>query len=462
MATGRTPDIAAGRLSAEEIAANFTDLHPPLDRHEALVEADRCYFCYDAPCIDGLPDRHRHPALHPRDRDRQPDGRGRDDPRRRTSSAACAPASARPRRSARRPACARRPRASRSRSASCSATPPTTLMADGPPALRRAPRRRASASPSSAAGPAGLACAHRLAMLGHDVVVFEARDKLGGLNEYGIAAYKTADDFAAGRGRLHPRRSAASRSRHGKALGRDVTLAELRRDLRRRVPRPRPRRRQRARPAEARTLAGVEDAVDYIAELRQAADLADAAGRPPRRGHRRRHDGDRHRRRRSKRLGAEDVTIVYRRGPDADGRQPATSRSSPQTDGVTITHMGHAEAPDRRRTASVTGVEFEYTRRARTAGSPAPARRFAARRRHGVQGDRPDLRCRPALDGGAVTIALEAGRIEVDAERRTSLARRLGRRRLRRRRRGPDRRRRRGRQAARPNRSTASSAATRS
>ena len=33
-------------------------------------------------------------------------------------------------------------------------------------------------------------------MLGHDVTVFEANEKLGGLNEYGIAAYKVADDFA--------------------------------------------------------------------------------------------------------------------------------------------------------------------------------------------------------------------------------------------------------------------------
>ena len=43
-------------------------------------------------------------------------------------------------------------------------------------------------------------------------------------------------------------------------------------------------------------LENVVDAVDYIAALRQADDLTDAAGRPARRRHRRRHDGDRHRR----------------------------------------------------------------------------------------------------------------------------------------------------------------------
>ena len=79
-------------------------------------------------------------------------------------------------------------------------------------------------------GPAGLACAHRLALLGHETVVFEARDKLGGLNEYGIAAYKVPDDFAQ-REVTSSWRSAASRSRTGKALGRDITLSALRRDF---------------------------------------------------------------------------------------------------------------------------------------------------------------------------------------------------------------------------------------
>src|SRR5918994_7086830 len=49
------PDIRAGRLGAGEIAAAFADLHPPLDRHEARVAAERCLFCYDAPCVTACP-----------------------------------------------------------------------------------------------------------------------------------------------------------------------------------------------------------------------------------------------------------------------------------------------------------------------------------------------------------------------------------------------------------------------
>ncbi len=47
--------IAPGRLPPDQYASNFSDLHPPLDKHEAFVEADRCYFCYDAPCVTACP-----------------------------------------------------------------------------------------------------------------------------------------------------------------------------------------------------------------------------------------------------------------------------------------------------------------------------------------------------------------------------------------------------------------------
>jgi ferredoxin len=47
--------IRAGRLSPAEYEDNFSDLHPRLDKHEALVASDRCYFCYDAPCMTACP-----------------------------------------------------------------------------------------------------------------------------------------------------------------------------------------------------------------------------------------------------------------------------------------------------------------------------------------------------------------------------------------------------------------------
>ena len=49
------PDIRAGRLSDEKLASNFADMHPPLTKSEAIIDADRCYFCYDAPCMNACP-----------------------------------------------------------------------------------------------------------------------------------------------------------------------------------------------------------------------------------------------------------------------------------------------------------------------------------------------------------------------------------------------------------------------
>ncbi|HWN47752.1 MAG TPA: hypothetical protein VNM71_10340, partial [Steroidobacteraceae bacterium] len=48
-------DVRAARLSDEKIASNLADMHPPLTPSEAIIDADRCYFCYDAPCTTACP-----------------------------------------------------------------------------------------------------------------------------------------------------------------------------------------------------------------------------------------------------------------------------------------------------------------------------------------------------------------------------------------------------------------------
>ena len=53
--TTAQPDVRDHRLSRDEIEDNFADLHAPLSRSEALIEADRCYFCFDAPCTLACP-----------------------------------------------------------------------------------------------------------------------------------------------------------------------------------------------------------------------------------------------------------------------------------------------------------------------------------------------------------------------------------------------------------------------
>ena len=55
MSAYSAPDIRTGRLAAAELAANFNDVKPPLDHKRALVESNRCFYCYDAPCIEACP-----------------------------------------------------------------------------------------------------------------------------------------------------------------------------------------------------------------------------------------------------------------------------------------------------------------------------------------------------------------------------------------------------------------------
>jgi len=163
------------------------------------------------------------------------------------------------------------------------------------------------------AGPAGLSAAHRLAMKGHEVVIYDTRAKTGGLNEYGIASYKAPGTFAAEEV-AWLLKIGGIRVEHGKSLGKGLTLDGLRKEhdavvlaiglagvnaLR----------------AAGEDLDGVRNAVDFIAELRQVADKStlpigrdvvvigggmtavDAAVQ-------------------SKLLGANTVTMVYRRDRD--------------------------------------------------------------------------------------------------------------------------------------------------
>ncbi len=164
------------------------------------------------------------------------------------------------------------------------------------------------------AGPAGLSCAHRLAMLGHDVVIFEKEGKAGGLNEYGIAKYKLTDDFAQkeidfllGIGGIE--------IRCRQVLGENLQLRELHAQYDA-VFLGLGLGASRKLGLTGEDAPGLLAAVDYIAALRQADDLAalpvpkraivigagntaiDMAVQ-------------------IQRLGAEEVTLVYRRGFDA-------------------------------------------------------------------------------------------------------------------------------------------------
>lgn len=397
-----TPGVVAGRLAASELARNFSDHEPLLAAHEARVAADRCYFCHDAPCMTACPTSIDIPLFIRQIATGTPDAAARTIFAQNILGGMCARVC--PTETLCEEACVRETAEGK----------PVEIgrlqrfATDGLMARGTHPFARAKASGKTVAvvgaGPAGLAAAHRLAMKGHAVTVYDARPKPGGLNEYGIASYKATDDFAArevdwllGIGGITVQ--------NGKALGRDVQLADL----------------QKAHDAVflAIGLAGVNalrapgedapmvrDAVDFIAELRQTPDRAslpvgrnvvvigggmtavDAAVQ-------------------SRLLGAENVTIVYRRGQDRMSAS-AYEQDHATTAGVRIiTHAAPVAVHNG-------AIEFAYTREGER-GLEMTAETFR------LKADQVFKAIGQTLAGAPAGIRIDGGKIAVDASGRTSV-----------------------------------------
>ncbi|WP_292289403.1 NAD(P)-dependent oxidoreductase [Marivita sp.] len=303
--------IVSGRLDPDALSAGFADLHAPLSDHEALVAADRCYFCHDAPCITACPTDIDIPLFIRQITTGTPEAAAKTILTQNIMGGMCARVC--PTETLCEEVCVREVAEGEPvQIGRLQRYATDTLMAQGVhPFSRAAPTGKRIAVVG--AGPAGLACAHRLAMHGHDVVVFDARPKAGGLNEYGIAAYKSTEDFAA-REVDWLLQIGGIEIRNGMSLGREIRMADLQDDYDA-VFLGMGLGGVNALTAPGADKDGVLDAVGFIADLRQATDLGqlpvgrdvvvigggmtavDAAVQ-------------------SKLLGALNVTIVYRRGRD--------------------------------------------------------------------------------------------------------------------------------------------------
>jgi dihydropyrimidine dehydrogenase (NAD+) subunit PreT len=303
--------IENNRLSPEQYENNFNDIHPPFDKKEAaLVEANRCLFCYDAPCTKSCPtginvpkfikqittDNIRGSAHTIFEANIFGGGCSRVCPVEKLCEGSCV----------------------------------FNLMHEAPIPIAKLQRyatdrpmkekwqlfeRKPSTGKKVAvvgAGPAGLSCAHVLSRNGIDVTVYEKQSKGGGLMTYGIAAYKVTPqfcqdevDFITSMGGI--------RIEYNKELGKNISLGELHTQydavfigmgvgLARQLDIP------------GEEMEGVVDAIEFIYELRSSAfnqvavgdrvaviglgmTAIDAATQ-------------------AKRLGAKEVTILYRRTQD--------------------------------------------------------------------------------------------------------------------------------------------------
>src|ERR1700761_5285479 len=343
MAIKQTGDIAPHRLSPEQLSCEFADISPLLDPAAAAVAASRCHYCYDAPCIQACPTQIDIPSFIRKIGNGNLKGAAVDILSANPLGGMCARVC--PTEILCEGACVRNHQDAKPVAIGALQRHATDhAMARGEPLFKRSAETGRHVAVVGA-GPAG-----------HRVTIYDPREKAGGLNEYGIAAYKTVDDFA--------QREVAwlcsvggIEIKNGVTLGRDVSLDALRkqhdavflaigltgvREL----------------AMEGEDLGGVLNAVDFIEQVRQASDLAtvpvgrrvvvigggntavDAAVQ-------------------SRKLGATTVTMVYRRGIESMSATWA-EREFAQTQGVTL--VTHAK-PVRLlgSDGAVTAVEFERT-----------------------------------------------------------------------------------------------------
>lgn len=398
----------ATRPNTTQIADNFADLHPPLGAAKADVEANRCLYCYDAPCVRACPTGIDIPRFIHQIRTGNLDGSARTILSANILGGTCARA------------CPTEVLCEQACVLNAGEAAPILIGALQRHAVDHLlaaggahPFKRAADSGKRiavvGAGPAGLAFAHRAAMLGHTVSVFDAKPKSGGLNEYGLAAYKMTDDFAQrevdfllgiGGIQMH----------HGQRLGKQLQLAQLRADFDA-VFLAMGLGGSNALGVPGEDLPGVRDAIDFIEALRQAPDKSqvaigdevvvigggntaiDAAVQ-------------------ARRLGARRVTLAYRRG-GAQMSATLWEQDLARSNGVIVELWAMPKAIAG--TGHVESVSFERTqlRDGKLVGSGETFEIVAdtvlkAIGQHLLPG---------ALDG----LRMTRGKIAVDAQLRTSL-----------------------------------------
>jgi len=307
---------AHNKILADQGANSFFDeLHSPLNKAMALKEADHCLYCYDAPCIQACPTSIDIPTFIHQIKTGNVMGAAHTILNENIMGGTCARAC--PTEVLCEQACVLNDDAGKPVEIGLLQRFATDhLMAKaGPHPFRRAAQTGRTIAVIGA-GPAGLSFAHRAAVLGHDIHIYEARDKAGGLNEYGLAAYKMVDDFAA-REVDFILDIGGIEIFYGTSLGQDLSLNDLQEkyaaifigiglggtnDL----------------GLDGEDMSGITDAIDFIEDLRQTDDLSslelgqniivigggntaiDAAIQ-------------------AKKLGSPNVALVYRRGESQMG-----------------------------------------------------------------------------------------------------------------------------------------------
>jgi dihydropyrimidine dehydrogenase (NAD+) subunit PreT len=306
--------IVANKLSSDQYAENFSDIHPPFESHSAaLVDANRCLFCYDAPCTKSCPTGIDVPKFIKQITTDNIKGSAHTIFSANIMGAGCSKVCPVEK--------------------LCEGSCVFNLMDEPPISIAKLQRysteiamekkwqlferKNFAYSPLGGggkvavvgAGPAGLSCAHMLAREGINVTIFEKESKGGGLMTYGIAAYKVTPEFCEEEVN-YILSIGGIEIKYNQELGKNISLAELQKNfdavylgigvgIARELNIP------------GEDLEGVEDAIKFIYDIRDkdydqvpvgdkvavigmGMTAIDAATQ-------------------AKRLGAKEVTMLYRR-----------------------------------------------------------------------------------------------------------------------------------------------------
>jgi dihydropyrimidine dehydrogenase (NAD+) subunit PreT len=217
------PEAFRPSLPIEQITENFREIEPPLPVAEALFEANRCLYCYDAPCTQACPTHIDVPSFIKKIASGNLTGSARvildANPIGSTCSRVCPVA------------------------VLCEGACVEKTLLQQPIQIARLQRyamdhviskqinvfKAGTANGKSVgiigSGPAGLSCATYLARIGYGVTIYERREKAGGLDTYGMAEYKMTQQHSADEVAMVERLGVQFRLNC--EVGRDVTFANL-------------------------------------------------------------------------------------------------------------------------------------------------------------------------------------------------------------------------------------------
>lgn len=404
-------DVQAGRLDAATLQDNFGELHPPLNGMQAAVESARCLFCFDAPCTEACPTGIDIPGFIRKISTGNVRGAASTILAENIMGGTCACVC--PVEELCEQACVRHTAEDKPVEIGRLQRYATDfLFASGAQPFTRAPGSGRHVAVVGA-GPAGLSCAHRLALLGHQVTVFEARDKAGGLNEYGLAAYKMLNERAA-REVEFILAVGGIELKTGVALGSEVSLDALR-EVYDAVFLGLGHNAVNALGLEQEGIDGVHNAVDFIERIRQddwgalpvgrqvvvigggntAIDIAVQI----------------------KKLGADSVTLVYRRGIEQMGAT-GHEQEIAQTNGVLLRTFAQP-VQLLARNGSLSAVTFERTQLGNDGNIKGTGETFTLPADQVFKAIGQSFE--PSMLSGEKTPDIENRRFRVDARQRTSL-----------------------------------------